>query len=393
MSTADVSQSAPEGARQQPQSSTDIGGNQGGAGQSPRRHSGGALALALLLALLAILGTGYVGWRQWQLAQGSAAGSAGLVSLQQRVASVESSLRANNSERATLKQQLDQVAQQNQQWNAQVPALEQRTRHLEDAVATLAERTQSGREPILLDETESLLRMAAERYRLFHDAEGAQNAYALADQTLAAVDDGAFSPVRQTIRAERDALARSHPEDQSRALLQLQNLRGSFPSLPLRSLDQPGATTNDGIWARIGRAFGSVLRVQRDNGGPLALQDARFARELTVLDLAQAQAALLAHDAKAYAVALRSADTSLVAQFDGTAPAVQQAHAELQQLEAMAPTGAPVQLGAALTELRNLRTVHALGPAPAGSSASATVPTGTASAAGAHKTASGRPRS
>ncbi|MEO8748752.1 MAG: uroporphyrinogen-III C-methyltransferase [Rhodanobacter sp.] len=393
MSTADTPKPAPDGAPRQPPPAPTMAEHRAGKDQLPPRRSGGALALALLLALLAILGAGYVGWRQWQLAQGSAAGSAGLAALQQRVITLETSLRASDSERASLKQQLDQLAQQNQGWGAQVPALEERTRHLEDAVATLAQRTQSGREPVLLDETESLLRMAAERYRLFHDAEGAEHAYELADQTLAAVDDGAFSPVRQTIRDERDALARSHPADQAHALQQLQNLRGSVATLPLKPADRLSATTNDGVWARIARAFGSLVHVQRDNGGPMALQDARFARELAVLDLAQAQAALLAHDGNAFADAVHRADAGLLEQFDVTAPDVQQAHALLQQLETVAPAGTPLQLGAALIELRNLRAVHALRPAPASSSAQGMIPAHTESAGRAHKVAPGGSRS
>lgn len=389
MSTADSPSPPPAGDRQQSSPAAGTAGPRRAAGQPPRR-SGGTQALALLLALLAILGAGYVGWRQWQLAQGSAVGNASVATLQQRVAALESELRASDSTHADLQQSVQRMAQRDDALSAQLPALDERTRHLEDAVAVLAERTQAGREPILLDETESLLRMAAERYRLFHDAEGAEDAYQLADQTLAAVGDGTFVPVRQAIRAERDALARSHPQHQAQALQQLQALRASVPGLPLEPVDRPD-TTNDGVWARIGRALGGVIRVQRDNGGPLALQDARFVRELTVLDLAQAQAALLAHDDKAYADALQRADASLATQFDQEAPAVQQAHALLRQL-ATETQGGPVQLGAALTELRNLRAVRALRPTTDSSAPGAppgAAPAAAASSGPAHGTASG----
>ena len=95
------------------------------------------------------------------------------------------------------------------------------------------------------------------------------------------------------------------------------------------------------------------------------MADARFARELAALDLAQAQAALLAYDSKDYAAALQRVDSSLSTQFDEAAPAVQQAHKTLAELATQLPTSAPVQLGAALTELRNLLTLHALSPAAA----------------------------
>jgi uroporphyrin-3 C-methyltransferase len=330
------------------------------------------LGLALLLALLAILGAGYVGWRQWQSAGTAKADAANLTALQQRVAAVENSLQASDRERADVAQQLARMVQQDQGLSAQLPALDQRLRSLEAAVATLGERTRSGREPMLLDETESLLRMGMERYRLFHDAQGAQRAYALAESTLEGVDDDAFGTVLQAIRAERAALLGSHPQGDAQMLTQLQVLRGSVPTLPLAPLE-PSDHPPGGVWARIGRVLGGLIHVQRDNGGPLVLQDARFARELLALDLAQAQAALLAHDDTAYHAALQRAAASVGAQFDTAAPAVRQAQTQLQQLQAAA-VGTPVQLGAALNELRNLRAVHALRPTSASSSAAEAAP-------------------
>lgn len=379
MSTADTPPPAPDGAH--PASPAGSGSaHPAGAGRAPRQRSAGTLGLALLLALLAILGTGYVGWRQWQMAHSDKVDAASLMALQQRVATLESSLQAHDRARADMARQLAQISQQDQGLRAQVPALDQRVRSLEAATATLAERTRSGREPMLLDETESLLRMGMERYRLFHDAEGAQRAYALAEDTLAGIDDTTFDTVLQAIRAERAALQGSHPRGDAQVLAQLQALRGSVPTLPLAPLE-PADHAPTGVWARIGRVFGSLVRVQRDNGGPLALQDARFARELLALDLAEAQVALLAHDDGAYHAALQRAAASVDAQFDATAPAVRQAQAQLQQLQA-APVGPPAQLGAALNELRNLRAVHALRPASAGSAAAEAAPAVPAAAAG-----------
>jgi uroporphyrin-3 C-methyltransferase len=222
---------------------------------------------------------------------------------------------------------------------------------------------------MLLDEAESLLRMGAERYRLFNDAQGAQAAFALADQTLAAVNNGAFSSVRQSIAAEREALEKSRPAAQAGALAQLQALRARLAELPLKPLDQPAHSTPDSAWSRMGRALAGVITVQRDNGAPLAVADARFARELASLDLAQAQIALLASDRDAYAAALARVDASLAGQFDLSDSEVHAARADLQQLRLALPPAAPVALGAALTELRNLRAVHALAPSAAQSTA------------------------
>ncbi|MET4569687.1 uroporphyrinogen-III C-methyltransferase [Rhodanobacter soli] len=335
---------------------------------APRPRGGGSLALAVLLALIAVGASGYIGWRQWQQEQGSAADNQSVASLQQRVATLETTLTTLGDQRSSLNQRLDDAAQVNRSLREELLGQAERTRHLEDAVAKLAEKTLSGRDGMLLDETESLLRMAGERYTLFHDAQGAAAAYALADQTLAAVNDGAFSGLRQSVNAEREALAKSQPASQAGALQQLVALRGGLADLPLKPLDSHAAEATD-AWSRIRRALAGVVSVQRDDGAPLAVADARFARELAALDLAQAQAALLAYDSKGYAAALQRVDAALANQFDGSAPAVQQARETLKQLASQLPANPPVQLGAALTELRNLRAVHALSPASASSAA------------------------
>jgi uroporphyrin-3 C-methyltransferase len=319
--------------------------------------------LALLLSLIAVGACGYVGWQQWQQKQNGAVVGRAMTDLQQRVVALETTLAGVSGQRSSLSQRLDDAAQVNRSLREELLGQAERTRHLEDAVAKLAEKSLSGHDATLLDETESLLRMAGERYTLFHDGQGAAAAYVLADQTLAAVNDSAFTGVRQSIGAERAALARSQPASQASALQQLAELRGAIISLPLRPLDTPNAARTPDAWSRIGRALAGVISVQRDNGAPLAVADARFARELAALDLAQAQAALLAHDSAAYAGALQRAGLSLSTQFDTRVPAVQQARSTLRQLAAALPASAPVTLGAALSELRNLRTVHALSPA------------------------------
>jgi len=333
--------------------------------REPRPRGGGSLALALLLALIALGAAGYVGWRQWMQETGVNVAVLNTIDLRTRVSSLETTLSGVSGERSSLNQRLSDAAAVNRSLREELLGQAERTRNLEDAVAKLAEKSLSAHDAMLLDETESLLRMAGERYTLFHDAQGAAAAYALADQTLAAVNDGAFSGLRQSIGAEREALAKSQPATQASALQQLTELRGTLDSLPLKPLNPPAATQTPDAWSRIGRALASVISVQRDNGAPLAVADARFARELAALDLAQAQAALLAYDSKAYAAALQRVDSSLSTQFDGDAPAVQLAHKTLAELARQLPTSAPVQLGAALTELRNLRAVHALSPAAA----------------------------
>ena len=347
-----------------------------------RPRGGGSLALAMLLSLIAVVAAGYVGWQQWIQTQAAHTAVLTTMDLQTRVGALETTLIGVSGERTSLNQRLNDAAAVNRSLREELLGQAGRTRNLEDAVAKLAEKSLSGQDAMLLDETDSLLRMAGERYTLFHDAQGAAAAYALADQTLAAVNDGAFSTVRQGIDAERDALLKSQPANQAIALQQLTELRGTLPTLPLKSLDNPNQAQTPDVWTRIRQAVAGVFSVQRDSGAPLAVADARFARELDALDLAQAQAALLASDSTAYAAALQRVDLGLSTQFDNSVPAVQNARSTLKQLAAALPNGAPVQLGAALAELRNLRAVHALTPAP---DAAAPAPSATAAPAGGAK--------
>ncbi|MFA6229018.1 MAG: uroporphyrinogen-III C-methyltransferase [Rhodanobacter sp.] len=357
---------APEGARPDPMA-VDPSLNRparSSVARPPRTRGGGLLAWALLLALAALAAASYVGWRQWQQQTGVSAAALDTADLRTRVSSLETALTGVNDQRSSLDQRLNDAAAVNRSLREELLGQAERTRNLEDAVAKLAEKSLSAHDTMLLDETDSLLRMGAQRYALFHDPQAAAAAYALADQTLATVNDGAFSGVRLSIEAEHEALLKSQPASQASALQQLQALRDNLVNLPLKPLDNGAAGQPGDVWSRIRHVLAGVITVQRDNGAPLAVADARFARELAALDLAQAQAALLAYDSKGYAAALQRVNASLASQFDTSAEAVQKARSTLDQLSRQLPPNAPVELGAALTELRNLRAVHALAPQP-----------------------------
>lgn len=343
------------------------------AAAPPRRSGGGTLALALLLALLAIAGTGYVGWQQWRQMQHRGASERAATDMQQRVSVLEHTLAGVSSNGSSLQQRLNDAEQVNNALREQLLGQNDRLRALESAVGKLSEKTLSGHDAMLLDNTESLLRMGQQRYELFHDARGAAAAYALAEQTLAAVDDQAFAGLRQSIEAERNALLQSAPASRDAMLASVTQLRADAVKLPLKPLDSD-ATPDQGAWARVGRALSSVISIHRDNGAPLAVADAGLVRELLGLDLAQAQAAVLARDADAAHAALKRADASLAASFDAQADDVKQARARIATLLEQIKPAAPVQLGAALSELRNLRSVHALAGSNVSSSATAPAP-------------------
>jgi len=352
---------------------------------APRR-GGGTLAVAILFSLAALGAAGYAGWTVWQM-RGDLGAANGL---RGQVDTLQTAVDGMRDENANLRRRLADADAVNRSAREEMLGMSERTRNLEDAVANLSERSLSGHDAMLLDEAESLLRMAKERFALFGDASGALSAYELADSTLAGVNDSAFAAVRQNVTAEREALAAIAPRARANDLATLADLRAQLPTLPLKSDDTKTADGADqGFWQRAGSALGSIVRVSHDDGTPIGLADDRIARELAALDVAHAEAAMLAYDDTGRQAALKRVDAVLAARFDTASPAVQSARSRIAQLLASQAKGAEPKLGAALAELRNLRSVHALQrdtPAKQPASASSTsAPASAGTAATSHE--------
>jgi uroporphyrin-3 C-methyltransferase len=332
----------------------------------PRR--GSALAgLALVLALIALIAVAFGGWRLWQVERGGHNDSQALHAMQNRVQALDAQLGTLSKQDQTLQQQLQATTQQGQSLGAQLDGLSARNRSLENAVAGLTAQAHSGHDAMRLDEAEMLLRMAAQRFRLFHDSNTAMQAYAMADRVLAEVEDPAYAGVRQSIRQERKALAATQPQQRQSDLDTLARLRNEVAGLPLKPLNTPEKTAPKGFWQRAWHAVSGIVRISRDNGEVTPAKRS-LSHSLVALDLAQAQAALLAWDSTASQRALRHADTLLQRFFDPDDADVKSTRAQIAQLLAQPAHAAP-QLGQALHELQNLRAVHDAAPASASSTA------------------------
>ncbi|MET0504066.1 MAG: uroporphyrinogen-III C-methyltransferase [Luteibacter sp.] len=350
------------------------------------RRGGGALAIAVLFSLAALGAAGYTGWTVWNIRQDLGAANG----LRGQVDTLQAAVDGLRDDNANLRRRVADADGVNRSAREEMLGVSERTKNLEDAVANLSERSLSGHDAMLLDEAESLLRMAKERFALFGDATGALSAYDLADKTLAAVNDSAFSAVRQNLSAEREALAGIAPPARANDLAALAELRAQIPTLPLKSVDaRADATQERDFWQRAGDALGSIVKVSHDDGTPLGLADDRIARELAALDVAHAESAVLAYDDVGRNAALKRVEATLAARFDPASPAVQAAASRIAALRASQARGNEPKLGAALAELRNLRSVHALQgggragnatPAPAASTAAPAASTSAAAA-------------
>ena len=329
--------------------------------RAPTQRRGAALAwlvasAALVVALVSL-------WRVYALEHGSAAAQAAAIDdLGARLDALARTVEQRKRDLDGMRARLTDADAVNKSVREELLALGERSRHLEDAVANLSEQRLSGRDALALNEAEFLLQQAQERLALFQDAPAAISAYRLADSALAAAEDPVFASVRQTIGAERQALEASRPADTHATLAALARLREAILALPTRRAatreDAPGAPSR---WAGFIEQF---VKISHDDGHVAPTRDPGLARALVVLDLRNAEAALLARDGDGYKAALARARAGIAATFDEAATPTRSALAEIDRLAAVALAPALPELGSALEELRNLRATRALAHPP-----------------------------
>jgi len=342
--------------------------NEVSADPAPRRRTSPLLAtLAVLLALFAVA---LSAWLIWQQRHAQSDANARAAQLSARLANIERGESSDTAQQQALARRMDALENDIRASRDAAQGLDQRTHNLEAALGALSDQQLRGHDVLLLDDAEFLLVAEQQRLNLLHDADGALRACRLAEQALAHVQNPAFAPARESTSNECTALAQSAPQD-TQALAVLGSLRQQVPELqPFEPHAEQTTAPGNGLWSRFWHAFSGILRIRHDDESSLPVADASLARELLQLDLAQAQAALLADDQPNYRDALARASALLDSRFDKTRPSVQKASTELGQLISAQPTVA-VQAGNALAVLRGLRASHGLQsalPAPLTSS-------------------------
>jgi uroporphyrin-III C-methyltransferase len=325
---------------------------------TPERRFGTILWIIAGLSVVVVIG---LIWQAWTSTEGEQ--RAAQDDMQQLAARVETLGRTVDQARRdadSLRARLDDAAKVNESLREQLLALVERAKRFEDSLANLADKRLSGHDAMMLNEAESLLALGAARYTLFHDAQTASDAYHLADGALAAVDDAAFSTVRQSVSAEIEALTALKSADIAAVLGSLAALRGGAAQLPAPAHELSADESGSSRWAHLLSQF---IRVRTSDGSAVIVQrhDLALARQLYALDLRDAEAAALARDETRYRAALADAQILLKTDFDVAAALVAAAASTVAGLENMtlAPSP-PANLGSALKELRNLRATHAL---------------------------------
>ena len=342
--------------------------------RKPRGRVPGLAALAVIVAMLALAVAAWSVWRLQQFAHSEEAArkqdAATIASLQSQLAAGNQQAQAGTHRIATLETGVDDL-------RATAQGLGRRVANLETAFTNLNGQQQSGRDTLLLNDAEMLLRTGQQRYDLFRDSVSALKAYSQAIEVLAQVQNPAYAPVRASATTERDALAAAAPPSRQAALDTLSRLRSKSAALVLANGAPASAssTAKPGFWSRVGHTFSGIVRVSRDNDSAAPLADPRLAPQALALDLAQAQEALLAFDETDYRDALQRADALLATQYDPKDADVKDARAQIASLLAQRASGPAPQLGGALAQLQSLRAAQTpVAPAPSASTGSGVKP-------------------
>ncbi|HET9817723.1 MAG TPA: uroporphyrinogen-III C-methyltransferase [Rhodanobacteraceae bacterium] len=335
----------------------------------PRKSRGRSVGFSGIAIVLALVALALAAWSTWHLQRVEQAGDAARTQDAAALAGLQNQLAASNQQSQAGSQRLAALESQLDDLRASQRGLDRRTSNLETAFSNLSGQQQSGRDTLLLNDAEMLLRVGQQRYELFQDTGGALKAYSQAIDVLAQVQNPAYASVRTSANTERNALAAAAPPSRQASLDRLSALRGKLASWPLASAEKTVTEpSKPGFWSRIAHSFGSIVKVTHDNGGGARPADTRFARQALALDLAQAQEALLAFDDATFRNALQRADATLAAQFDTDDSGVKDARAAIAAMLSQPGPGPAPQLGGALAQLQSLRasqTPAITAPAPA----------------------------
>jgi uroporphyrin-3 C-methyltransferase len=357
---------------------------------TPRAAAGRGLAwLAMLLALSAAAGSGYLLWKDVRMG-GEVAGQTRTISrmdadqaaLREAIADLDGRFvqpgqlptaqqfgtltRAVDELSARVAAMDDRVLEaqgQRQTLESAMFELQQQVGTLTETVAALTIMRDTPVERLDMLEVDSLLRLATERLQIFGNVSAADQALALADQRLADMDDPMYLPVRQRIERARRALAEVVMPDRVAWEGRVAALQRQVSGWPLRGeIDRNIPTVSDedavGIWARLKRTLSGLVTVRRtvaDESDPLTAADQDYLRQGVWLQLEAARLAIMRSDPDAYQRSLARVGDTLESHFKLNVDSVKAAHEEVESLTTLELATELPDISAPWRQLRTLR--------------------------------------
>jgi uncharacterized protein HemX len=280
----------------------------------PSRSGRFAAGLALVLALVAVLASAYVGWL--------VNSKRGLTDAKGRLFQVE--------------KETAQLQELSTQMNRELGTLRETQEMLKSGVQALHGEIGKGRRAWLIAETGNLLVIAQQRLTYARDPRQALEALRAADRQLQQLGDPSYQPVRKLLAGEIGALEsfeRLDPRGMARRLGLLAGRVDTLPLAPLAPTEPAAAAAESGFAREVWKDLRDLVRIRTttDVRRPLLLPEHKFfLRENLRLMLYGAQVALLHGDIVTLELNARAALKWLRDYYDGNAGSVQTATAELE---------------------------------------------------------------
>lgn len=291
-------------------------------------------ALALLLALAGLGGTGYL-YYLLQLNDPLASVNSRLDSAEAETRRLQSALNAANT------QQADDLAAAVRR---QRQALEEQRSALLDSLNSVSNQGPPSSRQWKVAEVGYLLRIANHRLLMERDVAGALALLIAADEILLELDDFAFYQVRSQLAEETRALESLETRDLPGIYLELEAMKRTLRRLPLKvpqylrnrtSLSQPQVPEDEGFWAGLQRELASKFRIRRFDGEvkPLLAPEEAVYLELNLrLMLERAQLAALRREQLVFTESLETAAQWLEEYLDSSDQEVSRTAAELRRI-------------------------------------------------------------
>lgn len=344
----------------------------------PRARAGlaGAIAgLALLLALAALAGTGYLAWQGRDVGSGQADTQASisalagnvdeavqsLGTLRNRLTALTESDAAYGSELASLERQLDQLLERYES----IPA---RLTSLETTMSSLQGISTGARDNWWLAEAEYYMQIANAQLQLAGNPRLARLALQFADERIRQLGNPALVSVRRALAGELRALQAMERPDIEGVTMQLASLAETVGTLPVEEDARLGrerkppvddeAGPLDRAMASLKRAFGDVVSVRRTDEEirPLMSPDARYFLEANLaLQMQTARLALLRGEQTVFEQCLADAESWLRQYYDTDSASVTSALASIDDIRESFVTVNPPDISRSLALLRQYR--------------------------------------
>ncbi|MGB5334339.1 MAG: uroporphyrinogen-III C-methyltransferase [Woeseiaceae bacterium] len=344
---------------------------------APRQRGNGVAWLALLVALVAVTGAGYVFFESW-LAQEDTATDDAIAGLQNRLAAAEAA-------RDELAAQVEMLGALDLSSSAEIEALRQeldervrllsslpaRMSTLESSMASLAGISQSSRDAWLIAEAEYYMQIANAQLQLANNPELAALALRMADERVVQMSNPALLDVRRAIANELASLDVMEKPDIAGASMTLASLAHVVESLPLvsgtnqhdeatTSVDEEQSGLNR-AWSSMKSAMSGLVRVTPPDQAKMALisPDAEsFLRNNLALQLQSARLALLRGEQAVFEQSLDDTSEMLSEYFDSSSAQVQSAQATLVEIRGSIATSVTPDISGSLQLLRQFRTLR-----------------------------------